>query len=152
FDFEWTNKTIFYGTYKRTNSIFENSELAAHAPPSPAELKLLEPYKDRLPPEALTTPYAAPVTDASGNPRDNLRKAQRLLAEAGWTVKDGRLTDAKGNPFELELLMYEKSFEPVNGPYIANLQKLGIKAQMRLVDVAQYKQRSDHFDFDVIVH
>jgi microcin C transport system substrate-binding protein len=150
FDYEWTNKTIFHGAYKRMQSIFQGSELAATEAPSPAELKLLEPYKDKLPAKALSEPYRAPVTDGSGNPRENLRRAVRLFAEAGWTVKDNRLVNAKGEPFEIEFLMFEASFDRIIGPFIANLEKLGIKAQMRIVDVAQYKHRLDHYDFDVL--
>lgn len=150
FDYEWTNRTIFHDAYKRTASIFENSDLAAHAPPSPEELKLLEPYKAKLPAKALAEPYRPPVTDGSGNPRENLRRAVRLLGEAGWTVKDGKLRNAKGQPFEIEFLMFEASFDRIIGPYIANLEKLGIKASMRIVDVAQFKYRLDHYDFDVL--
>jgi len=150
FDYEWTNRTIFHGQYKRTSSIFENSELAAHQPPSPEELKLLEPFRDTLPAAALTQAYKSPTTDGSGNPRENLRRAVKLLADAGWTVKDNKLLNAKGEPFEIEFLMYEQSFERIIGPYIANLKKLGIQAAMRVVDVAQFKNRMDSFDYDVM--
>ena len=151
FDYEWTNKTIFYDQYKRTNSMYENSELAAHDPPSEAELKLLEPLRGKVPEEVFTKPYAAPVTDGSGNNRENLRTAAEQLRGAGWQVKDSVLRNAKGEPLEIEFLLFEASFERVIAPYIANLKRLGIQARIRTVDVANFKYRTDNFDFDVIV-
>jgi len=151
FDFEWTNKTIFYGQYKRTNSMYENSELAAHDPPSAAEIKLLEPLRGKVPEEVFVKPYSSPVTDGSGNNRENLRTALELLRAAGWQVKDGVLKNAKGEPLEIEFLLFEASFDRVIGPYIANLKRLGIQARNRTVDVANFKYRTDNFDFDVII-
>ena len=151
FDFEWTNKTIFYDQYQRTNSMYENSELAAHQPPSEAELKLLEPLRGKVPDEVFEKPYASPVTDGSGNARESLRAAQALLRDAGWQVKDGVLKNAKGEPLEIEFLLFEASFDRVINPYIANLKRLGIAARIRTVDVANFKYRTDNFDFDVVI-
>lgn len=149
FDFEWTNKTLFYGLYERSTSIFENSDLAAKAPPTPAELALLEPFRGRLPKEAFEKPYQPPKTDGSGNLRGELREAVRLLAAAGWTLKDGRLTNAKGEPFEIEFITDGQAFERIVQPYIRNLERLGVRANLRLLDGAQYVKRLQTFDFDV---
>jgi microcin C transport system substrate-binding protein len=151
FDFEWTNKNLFYGLYERTNSMFENSSLAAHAPPSAAELALLRPLKDKIPPEALEKPYASPKTDGSGNIRRNLRQAVKLLGEAGWKFRDGALRNEAGEAMEIEFLLFENSFSRIVLPYTRNLKRLGIDATVRIVDVANFKYRLDHFDFDAIV-
>ncbi|MBM3488216.1 MAG: ABC transporter substrate-binding protein [Alphaproteobacteria bacterium] len=151
FDFEWTNKTIFHDLYARTNSMFENSELAATGSPSPAELALLEPFRAQVPPEVFGPAYVAPKTDGRGAMRDSLRDAVRLLREAGWTTKDNALVNAKGERFTIEFLNFEASFNRVIGPYVRNLERLGIAATQRIVDVANYKVRTDGFDFDVIV-
>jgi microcin C transport system substrate-binding protein len=151
FDYEWTNKTLFYSLYQRTNSMFENSELAAHDPPSAAELALLEPLRGKVPDEVFVKPYASPVTDGSGNNRDNLREAVKLLAEAGWQIKDGALVNAKGEPFKLEFLLFEASFQRIINPYIANLKRIGIDASIRVVDVANFQKRRQNFDFDVVI-
>jgi microcin C transport system substrate-binding protein len=149
FDFEWTNKTLFYGQYERSTSIFENSDLAAKAPPTPAEIALLEPFRDRLAKEAFEKPYEPPTTDGSGNIRSELRKAGKLLAEAGWKLKGGRLVDAKGEPFEIEFIIDTQGFERIILPYVKNLERLGIAANLRLLDSAQYVKRVQTFDFDV---
>ncbi|WP_439815582.1 extracellular solute-binding protein [Zavarzinia sp. CC-PAN008] len=150
FDFEWLNRSVFHGAYSRTSSIFENSTYAAKAPPGPAELALLEPFRDQLPPEVFTTAYAANVTDGSGTARDAMRQARALLQEAGWTIRDGKLVNAAGEAFTLELLNWEASFEPVFAPYIQNLRRLGIDARIRLVDVVAYQERMRNFDFDAL--
>ena len=152
FDFEWTNRTLFFGLYKRTNSMFENSSMAARQPPSKAELALLEPLRGKVPDEVFTTPFRAPVTDGSGNVRRNLRKAARLLKEAGYRVRDGVLHDSGDRPLTIELLLYETTFTRIINPYIANLKRLGIQASIRIVDVANFKRRQDTFDFDIVVH
>ena len=151
FDFEWTNRNLFFGLYDRTNSMFENSPLAAHAPPGEAELALLEPFRGQVPEEVFTEPYRASVTDGSGKIRRELRKATRLLREAGYRVEDGALRDPSGTPFEIEFLLFEASFNRIISPYIANLKRLGIDARIRIVDAANFKYRTDHYDFDVIV-
>lgn len=151
FDFEWTNKNLFYGAYTRIRSYFSGSELASRGLPEGKELALLEPYRDKLPPEVFTAEYRPPVTDGSGNNRDNLRKAFELLKAAGWEIKDGRLTNsATGERMTIEFLEDDPSFERVMGPFIKSLERLGIQAGIRTVDVAQYQNRLDNFDFDVI--
>jgi microcin C transport system substrate-binding protein len=149
FDFEWTNKALFHGQYERTDSIFENSDLAAQGEPSQAELALLEPFRDRLDAAVFGPAYVPPRTDGSGRNRDNLRQAQRLLEQAGWRIMDGVLRDARGTPFTIEFLGFETTFERVVAPYARNLAHLGIQASFRLVDMAQYQRRVQDFDFDV---
>lgn len=149
FDFEWTNRTLFYGMYERSTSIFENSELAAKEPPTAAEIALLEPFRDRLPEEAFEKPYQPPKTDGSGNIRSELRHAMRLLTAAGWKLEGGRLVNAEGEPFEIEFITNSQAFERIVLPYIRNLERLGISARLRLLDNAQYVQRVQTFDFDV---
>ena len=151
FDFEWTNRTLFFGLYKRTNSMFENSNMAARRPPSEAELALLEPLRGKVPDEVFTTPFRAPATDGSGKIRGNLRKAARLLKDAGYRVGDGVLRDAGGRPLAIEFLLFEATFSRIINPYIANLKRLGIRASIRIVDVANFKRRQDAFDFDIVV-
>lgn len=156
FDFEWTNKTIYYGQYARPSSYFQGAgDLQPDGPPDALELALLEPFRDRVPPEVFGPPYAPPVTDGSGRNRQNLRAASRLLEAAGWRQgPDGTLTDAGGAPFEIEFLSAQDAQERVIGPYIANLATLGVKAAFRIVDQAQYVRRvsqSPDFDFDMII-
>ena len=152
FDFEWANKNLFYGQYARSSSYFQNSELAASAAPDAAELALLEPFRAQLPPEVFTTVYKPPVTDGGGENRKNLREAQRLLAAAGWQVKDGALTHAaSGEKMQIEFLLDQPNFERIVSPYIRSLERLGVKATIRMIDTAQYKNRTDAFDFDIII-
>ena len=151
FDFEWTNRTLFYDLYERTNSMFENSSLAAHKPPSDAELKLLEPFRGQVPDEVFTTPFRAPVTDGTGRIRGNLRKANRLLKQAGYKIRDGVLVNRAGRPLRIEFLLFESSFKRIINPMIRNLKRLGIRARIRIVDVANFKRRQDSFDFDIVI-
>lgn len=151
FDFEWTNKNLFYGLYKRTGSFFENSALKAEGPPSAEEIALLEPYRDQLPPGVFGEPYSPPVSDGSGQDRRLLRRASRLLSQAGWSVQDGVRKNAAGETLTVEILMYAPSFERVNAPFVKNLKLLGIPATMRIVDPAQYERRRESFDFDITV-
>ncbi|MEW5962260.1 MAG: extracellular solute-binding protein [Pseudomonadota bacterium] len=151
FDFEWTNKNLFFDLYKRTTSFFENSDMKASGPPDAAELALLEPFRDRLPKEVFGEPYLPPVTDGSGTDRRLLREAARLLSEAGWEIKEGKRTNAKGEPLELEILIFAPTFERVIGPYVENLKRLGIAASLRRVDAAQFERRVKAFDFDITV-
>ncbi len=149
FDFEWSNRNLFFGLYKRTASFFENSDMKASGPPSQEELALLEPFRDKLPPEVFGVPYEPPKTDGSGNNRAQLREAAKLLAEAGWTQTPEGLRNAKGEPLDIEILLFEESFERIIGPYVKNLRAIGIKANMRRVDPSQYEQRVKSFDFDL---
>ncbi len=154
-DFEWMNRTLFYGLYSRTRSMFENSDLAATGLPSPAELMLLNPYRAQLPPEVFTAEYQSARTDAKSGQdgsRDNLRAAARLLTEAGWTIKDKVLVDQRtGEPFEIEFLNYEGTFQRVVNPYIRSLERLGIQASIRVVDVTAFENRRRGFDYDVVI-
>ena len=150
FDFEWTNKNLFYGAYKRTASYFENSPLRAESKPSADELALLEPFKDKLPPAVFGDALTPAPSDGSGQDRNNLHKARELLAAAGWTIKDGKLTDTNGEPFRIEFLLDSPSYVKVIGSYIKNLQILGIEANIRTVDSAQYEERQKNFDYDVV--
>lgn len=151
FDFEWTNKNLFYGLYRRTNSMFENSEFAAHNPPSAAELELLEPFRGKIPNEAFEKPYAAPSTEGVGK-RANLLEAAALLRAAGWHIENHTTrVNRRGKPLEVEFLIASASFTRILGPYIRNLQRLGIEATIRVVDSANFKNRRDNFDFDIAV-
>ncbi|MBI1274092.1 MAG: ABC transporter substrate-binding protein [Alphaproteobacteria bacterium] len=152
FDFEWANKNIAFGAYKRSGSYFANSELAARGLPGEAELKLLEPLRGRIPDEVFTKEYKNPVTDGSGNNRENLRRATALLREAGWSLKDGKLVNAAGEPFTFTIINETAAFDRWVQPYLRNLERLGIKADFRLVDSAQYQNMIDGFDFDMIIH
>ena len=151
FDFEWTNKNLFYGLYRRTNSMFENSDFAAHNPPSAAELKLLEPFRGKIPDEVFMKPYAAPTTDGEGK-RANLLEAAALLRSAGWHIENHTTrVNRRGKPLEVEFLIASASFTRILGPYIRNLQRLGVQASIRVVDSANFKNRRDKFDFDIAV-
>ena len=141
FDFEWSNKNLFFNLYKRTASFFENSEMKASGPPGPEELKLLEPFRDRLPPEVFGEPYTPPVTDGTGRNRDNLKRAKALLDAAGF--------GEGGKVLDLEILTFEPSFERIINPYINSLKSIGINASLRHVDPAQYERRMKTFDFDM---
>jgi microcin C transport system substrate-binding protein len=152
FDFEWSNKNLFYGQYTRTKSYFDNSELASTGLPSAEELKILEPYRGKIPDEVFTKPFTLPTTDGSGNNRANLRKASDLLEQAGWIVKDGkRVNKATGEPFRFEILLDNPLFERIVLPFIQNLKRLGIDPSPRTVDSAQYVQRIQTFDYDMVV-
>ncbi|MCP5206639.1 MAG: ABC transporter substrate-binding protein [Hahellaceae bacterium] len=153
FDFEWTNANLFYSQYKRTSSYFENSELASQGTPKGEELAILTPFKDKLPAEVFTTEYAPPSTTAPASIRKNLRTAVQLLKEAGWEVKNKVLTNSKTNqPMTFEILLVLKDFERVIQPFAKNLEILGIKADVRLIDTTQYINRVQNHDFDMIVY
>lgn len=152
FDFEWSNRTLFYDRYTRSQSYFENSELAARGLPSPAELKILEPLRGRIPDEVFTQEYQPPKTDGSGKIRGNLRVAANLLTEAGWKIEDGKLANVEtGMPMEFEILLVSPSFERIALPFKKNLERLGIDVTVRTVDTSQYRRRLDTFDFDMTV-
>jgi microcin C transport system substrate-binding protein len=152
FDFEWCNRTLFYGTYKRNLSYFANSELAATGVPTGQELAVLEPFKDQLSQELFQLPFTLPVNNGPDDVRFHLRKAQTLLQEAGFTVVDNRLIDpATGKPVVIELLLSNLSFERVVSAFAANLKRLGITLITRSVDASQYQNRVRQFDFDMIM-
>lgn len=150
FDFEWTNKSIMYGSYDRTHSVFQNSELMAKGPPSPEEVALLEPFRDKVPAEVFGEPFVPPVSDGSGQDRALLRRAGQLLNEAGYPIKDGRRVTPSGERLAIEFLLEDPTFEPHHNLYIKNLQLLGIDATIRRIDAAQMQSRRKDFDFDLI--
>ncbi len=151
FDFEWSNRNLFYDAYTRTQSYFSNSELAATGLPEGKELAILEPYRDRLPVEVFEAAYQAP-SSANGI-RNNLRLARRLLQEAGWEIRDGILTHAQtGMVMEFEILLRSPLFERITNPFRKNLERLGITTRLRtLQDDSQYQKRMENFDFDMAV-
>jgi microcin C transport system substrate-binding protein len=151
FDFEWTNRYLFYGAYTRTESYFSNSELAARGLPGPAERAVLEPFRDRIPREVFTRPYHPPSTEPGGL-RPNLLRALEWLEDGGWVVRDFRLVHARtGRPMTFEILLDDPTWERIALPFVANLERLGVDARVRTVDSAQYQYRLDHFDFDMTV-
>jgi len=151
FDFEWLNANIFYGAYTRTASFFSNSQFAATGVPEGAELAILEPFRAQLPKEVFEKPFSVPATDGSGTNREGLRAAIALLREAGWTIRDRKLVDARGQQMKFEILLNSPSFERVANPYRDWLSRLGIDVSVRTVDPAQFQRREDEFDFDMIV-
>ena len=151
FDFEWTNKNLFFDAYQRTGSFFENSALRAAGKPTAEELVLLDPLKEQLPAAAFDTAYEPPVTDGSGQDRKQLRKAAKLLDAAGWQARNGVRVNAQGKSLDVEFLIFAPGFERVIAPYVRNLKLLGINASIRQVEAAQYQERLKSFDFDVAV-
>jgi microcin C transport system substrate-binding protein len=150
FDFEWTNTNIMFGSYVRTASYFENSDMKAAGPPSPEELKLLEPFRGKVPDEVFGEPFVPPRSDGSGQDRNLLRRADALLREAGCKREGNVLRLPSGKPFELEFLDFSGALQPHTGSLIKNLKLVGIEARYRIVDAAQYQRRVDAYDFDVI--
>lgn len=149
FDFEWSNKQFAYGTYIRTNSYFENSELASSGLPSDAELEILNKYKGKIPDEVFTATYKAPVTDGSGNMRKNLRTAQTMLDEAGWKLGADGIRSKDGVKLSFEILDSNPVFERWVLPFTQNLKRIGVEANFRVVDSAQYQNRMNEYDFDM---
>ncbi len=148
FDFEWSNRNLFYGQYARSTSFFSNSDLAAQGPVTQEEKDLgasLGLSGDLVLEETLL-----PVTDGTGNIRENLRTAIELLHQAGWQIENGKLVK-DGQPFEFEMLLVQPDFERVVLPFQRNLQRLGITMKVRIVDTSQYLERLRNFDFDMIV-
>lgn len=152
FDFEWSNKNLFYGQYTRTRSFFSNSELAADGLPSADELALLEPWRGKIPDEVFTKVYEPPTTEGKSTIRTNLRAAQKMLLDAGYKIENNALISPKtGKPVAFEILLQSPAFERIVTPFIANLKRLGIDARVRTVDPSQYVNRTRNFDFDMIV-
>jgi microcin C transport system substrate-binding protein len=152
FDFEWSNKNLFYGLYTRTRSYFDNSELAATGTPQGEELKILEPFRGKVPDEVFTKEYDPPKYDGSGNIRDGLRQALMLLKDAGWSFKNEQLVNDKtGQPFEFEILLNDPQMERIVLPFAQNLKRMGITAHVRTVDTAQYEKRMETFDYDMAI-
>ena len=152
FDFEWANKNLFFGQYARVSSFFQGSELAATGLPQGRELEILEELRDEIPAQVFTEVYKNPVNGSPALLRVNLRKARKLLEDAGWKIKDRVLVNTKtGEKMELEVLLVSPAFERIVLPYKKSLARLGIMVRVRTVDVSQYQNRVDNFDFDMIV-
>jgi len=153
FDFEWLNINLFHGSYERTMSYFQNSDMQATGIPEGRELEILEPFRDRLPEALFTEAYSLPVMDGSGNIRRELREAIQLFKAAGWEVQDGTMTDVEtGEPFTLEVITAQPGTEKIALTWKKNLERLGIALDLRIIDSAQYQKRVEDFDFDVITH
>lgn len=153
FDFDWANRNLFHDQYKRTNSFFENSELASSGLPRGEELAILQMFRDQLPPSVFTEVYQPPSTEGDRTLRDNLRTAMELLQQAGYEVRNGRMTHRDtGEVLSFEFLLRQKNFERIVLPYKTNLERLGIQVSVRLVDTNQYVQRARSFDYDIITH
>ena len=153
-DYEWMNRQMFYNSYQRVRGLFGNTSCAATGTPSAEELALMTPWRGKIPDAAFGPAYEPPRTDrphdpAVGGLRENLRRAQKLLADAGWTVQNGTLRNAQGQPFVLEYLDSNEGGARVVTPWMRNLEKLGITLRFRPVDFALYQQRLQKFDFDV---
>ena len=151
FDFEWTNRALFNNAYVRAASYYPNSEFSATGKPEGAEWLLLSPHRDKLPARLFTEAPTQPVTDGRGIPRETLRRALGLLADAGWKPAGQELRNARGQRLEFEMMLVNPSLERILQPYTANLASIGIRANLRTVDRAQYKQRLDQFDYDMIL-
>ncbi len=152
FDFEWSNKNLFYGQYRRTDSFFENSELASSGLPSPEELAILEPFRKDLPEEVFSKKFRPSLTDGTGNIRSQLRAASKLFKEAGWEIKEGkRVNSSTGEQLKFEILLISPAFERIVLPFKKNLERMGIEASVRVVDTSQYVNRIRSFDFDMFV-
>lgn len=150
FDFEWSNAQLFHNAYRRNKSYFPNSDFSAEGLPSGEELSLLSQFRAQLPPELFTTPLTFPLTSGDGQLRPQIRQALALLKDAGWTLQNTTLINNDSQqPFEFEILLQQKGLERVIQPFIQNLKRIGIQADIRLIDTAQYKTRLDNFDFDM---
>lgn len=151
FDFEWTKRTLFSGSYDRSQSNFEKSDFKAAGPPSAQELALLEPFRDELPPETFGEPAMQPVSDASGRDRKMLGQAAKLLGEAGWKRSGRLLANDKGQTLKAEMLANDDSLARIFLPWAENMKSIGIDASVRVVDSAQYQARQNDFDFDMML-
>ena len=151
FDFEWTNRNLFYGAYTRSESMFEKSPFKAAGKPSQAEVDLLNSLGVEVKKEALGEALMQPVSNGSGNDRKKLREAFSLFKEAGWLSRNQKLVDQQGNQFTMEFLIRSKTFERILGGFTENLRRLGIDVSIRLVDPSQYQARIDEFNFDIVM-
>lgn len=151
FDFEWTNRALFYNAYERSESYYPNSEFAATGRPEGGEWLLLAPFREQLPAALFTQPFELPRTEGRGIPRDTLRDALGLLKQAGWKLTTDGLRDKAGRPLQFEILLVNPRLERILQPFTHNLARIGIQARLRTVDAAQYKQRLDHYDYDMIL-
>lgn len=153
FDFDTMSKMLFHNGYQRMTSLFDNTHLAHKGPASLAERALLEPYKDNIDPEILETGYVPPVTKGDGNQRENLSKADQLLNEAGWVIKNGKRTNTKtGEVLNLEFMLKDPRLEKVALSFKKSLANLGVTLNVRLMDTNQHEARVVDRDFDMIAH
>ena len=150
FDFEWTNRNMFFDAYTRSQSPFERSEFKAEGAPGPEELALMERFRGRIPEEAFGEAIVQPVSDGSGRDRRLLRDARRLLEEAGWKPQAGLLVNERGETLKLQILVQDEVFVRVDTPFVENMRAIGIDASIRLVDSSQFQARRIDFDFDMI--
>ncbi len=150
FDFEWTNRNQFHNLYVRTASFFENSPMKAEGPPTVEELVLLEPWRNELPASIFSEIALPPVSNGSGQDRRLLRRASKLLKDAGWTIQNGERRNSNGQLLSVEFLIFSPTFERIISPYVKNLKLLGIAASIRRVDPSQFEERVKTFDFDVV--
>ncbi|MFZ4288962.1 extracellular solute-binding protein [Variovorax sp. HJSM1_2] len=150
FDFEWLSRQLFYGAYERVNGLFGNTDCQAKGSPTAEELALLNPLRKNIPAAAFGPMTTPPRTDGDSSLRANLRKAQALLREAGWEVRDGALRNAKGEALVIDYLDSNEGGARVVVPWARNLEKLGIKLNYRAVDFALYQQRLSKFEFDIM--
>jgi len=153
FDFEWVNRQLAYGAFTRSRSYFSEPGLRAEGLPESDELAILEPYRDRVPPEVFTEEYHPPSSNREGGIRANLLTALRILKTAGWEVNgQGVLVNTQtGEPMSFEILLSQPSLERMTGPFLRNLKRLGINARMRTVDSSQYLNRLNEYDFDMTI-
>jgi microcin C transport system substrate-binding protein len=153
FDFEWSNRQFAFNAYKRTDSYFENSELASSGLPQGRELEILEAYRDQLPEEVFTTPFENPITQGNGNNRTELAKAIQILDEAGYKTGEGgiRIHPETGEALRFEIMHRQPEFERWVLPFIRNLKRIGIEAEFRVVDTTQFVERLNNFDFDMTI-
>jgi microcin C transport system substrate-binding protein len=152
FDFEWSNKNLFYDQYTRTRSYFDNSELAATGLPSQEELAILEPYRGKIPDEVFTKEYNPPKNEVPGKIRESLRTATKILKDAGWIIQDKKLVNVKtGIELKFEILLSSPISERIILPFVKNLERLGVNASVRTIDTSQYRRRMDTHDFDMII-
>ncbi|MEE2746400.1 MAG: extracellular solute-binding protein [Pseudomonadota bacterium] len=152
FDFEWTNKNLFYNQYVRTKSFFSNSELASTGSPSPEEMLILQPFRKQLPPELFNQAFNPPTTDGSGRMRKHLRKARKLLKKAGWFIEDGILLNEKTRtPFAFNILLISPAFKRIVMPFARNLKLLGIQANIEVANASDYLKLTHNLDFDMII-
>lgn len=151
FDFEWSNKQFAYDAYRRTESYFSNSELASYALPEGRELEILEEFKAQLPAELFTKEFFPPKTDGTGNNRRNIRLGTTILEEAGWKLGEDKIRIKNGVKLQFEIIINNPAFERWLNPFVQNLQHMGVKATLRVLDTAQYKNRMDAFDYDMTV-
>lgn len=149
YDFEWANRALYFGDYRRDDSYFSNSPMAASGLPSADELRLLAPYRREIPAAVFSHPFKLPVTDGSGYNLPQLEQAMALLNAAGWRVKNFKLVNAAGAQMRLEIMLDDAQYERIAIPYAYDLKLLGIDATVRTIDPATYQRRAQNFDFDM---